>query len=97
MIRIDRAGSGFNIDQQSRGKSSIAINMKSDQGAAVVRRLTDTADVFLDPFRPGVMERLNVGPRLAGFYFFMVLCDIICSFSNSQILKNVIYHELQSK
>ena len=37
--------------------------MKSSHGQSLVQKLTNSADVFLDPFRPGVMERLNVGPE----------------------------------
>jgi len=63
VIRVDRAGSAFNIDQQSRGKKSIALNMKDPSGQKIFRSLARKSDVLLDPFRPGVMERLNCGPE----------------------------------
>ena len=78
VIRIDRAGtqdfgiipqgqrlylgSSFNLDQQSRGKHSVAVNMKSPGGQQVIQDLSAKSDVILDPFRPGVMERLGCGP-----------------------------------
>ena len=62
VIRVDRAGAKFNIDRQTRGKKSIALNMKSPAGQGILRKLATGSDVILDPFRPGVMERLNCGP-----------------------------------
>jgi alpha-methylacyl-CoA racemase len=45
-----------------RGRRSMAIDLKIPEGIEVVRRLTDTADVLVDPYRPGVTERLGLGP-----------------------------------
>ena len=45
----------------NRGKRSIRIDLKSDDGRGVLRRLVAGADVLLESFRPGVMERLGVG------------------------------------
>jgi alpha-methylacyl-CoA racemase len=45
-----------------RGRRSIAADLKRAEGVEVVRRLTDRADVFVEGFRPGVMERLGLGP-----------------------------------
>ena len=44
------------------GKRSVAVNMKADGGIDVVRKLCAGADVVVEPFRPGVMERLGLGP-----------------------------------
>jgi alpha-methylacyl-CoA racemase len=46
----------------ARGRRSIAVDLKAPEGVEVVRRLTDSADVFVEGFRPGVMERLGLGP-----------------------------------
>lgn len=46
----------------TRGKLSVAIDLKSPDGLAVVRRLLDSADVALEGFRPGVLERLGLAP-----------------------------------
>lgn len=48
-----------------RGGRSICINVKSDEGAAIVRRLLARCDVLLEGFRPGVMEKLGLGPTQA--------------------------------
>ena len=45
-----------------RGKRSIALDLKSPEGVAALLSLTDRADVLIDPFRPGVCERLGIGP-----------------------------------
>jgi len=50
------------VDPLKRGRRSIATDLKTPQGAALVRRLAGSADVLVEGFRPGVMERLGLGP-----------------------------------
>src|ERR1700752_374234 len=45
----------------NRGKRSIAVNLQTEAGRDVVRRLSSRADVFVQNFRPGVIERLGLG------------------------------------
>lgn len=45
-----------------RGRRSLGVDLKQPDGVEVVVRLADTADVFIEGFRPGVAERLGVGP-----------------------------------
>ena len=45
-----------------RGKRSIALDLKQTKDAHLLLTLLDEADVFIDPFRPGVCERLGIGP-----------------------------------
>jgi CoA:oxalate CoA-transferase len=52
---------GASFLAQNAGKSSITVNLKSDGGRAVFMRLVETADVLVENFRPGVMERLGLG------------------------------------
>jgi crotonobetainyl-CoA:carnitine CoA-transferase CaiB-like acyl-CoA transferase len=47
--------------QVNRNKRSIAIDLKQEDGQAVVRRLARDSDVLVENFRPGVTERLNIG------------------------------------
>jgi len=52
---------GVSFLAQNAGKRSITINLKSGQGKALFRKLVKTADVVVENFRPGVMDRLGVG------------------------------------
>ena len=66
VLRIDRAvdnptPSG---DLLTRRKSAIAVDLKSSGGVGLVKELASRADVIIDPFRPGVLERLGLGPDL---------------------------------
>ena len=45
----------------NRSKRSITVNLKTDKGREVVKKLASTADVFVQNFRPGVVDRLGVG------------------------------------
>jgi alpha-methylacyl-CoA racemase len=63
VIRIDRPGAQTHpADALARNRQSICINMKSAEGIAVARELCRTADGIIEGFRPGVMERLGLGP-----------------------------------
>lgn len=62
VVRIDKVGAGINPDGLARGKRSIALDPKNAEGLQTLRKLISTSDVVIDPFRPGVLERLGVGP-----------------------------------
>ena len=65
VIRIDRA-SGANAlvmkDVSARGKKSVVLNLKEPDGIETLLRMVENADVIIDPFRPGVCEKLGIGP-----------------------------------
>jgi alpha-methylacyl-CoA racemase len=50
-------------DPLKRGRRSVAADLKTPQGASIVRRLAGAADVLVEGFRPGVMERVGLGPE----------------------------------
>lgn len=58
-----RSGKHALPDCARRGKRSIALNLKSPAGIEALLRLVEKADVLFEGFRPGVMERLGVGPE----------------------------------
>ena len=67
VTRVDRmrpagAGAGQEKDFLGRGRRSIMVDLKNPQGPGLVRELAASADVLLEGFRPGVMERLGLGP-----------------------------------
>ncbi len=65
VIRVDRAGSGTHRpkDVLTRGRKSIAVNLKSEAGKEAVLKLCESADAIFEGFRPGVTERLGLGPE----------------------------------
>lgn len=68
VLRVDRPAPGpgnpapVPTDALGRGRTSVTADLKSASGAALVRRLASDADVLVEGFRPGVAERLGVGP-----------------------------------
>ena len=67
IIRVDRAsaiGTGSKQEPSNRGKKSIAVDLKAKEGVEVVLKLVETADAIFEGFRPGVMERLGIGPEV---------------------------------
>jgi len=71
VLRIDRKGQAplspgdGRQDFLSRSRSSVALDIKSVDGLALARQLIGKADVLLEGYRPGVMERLQLGPDKA--------------------------------
>ena len=75
VIKVERPTSGdagrahaFMVDgqsgyflQQNMGKQGLCINLKDPRGLALMHKLTDTADVFLENYRPGALDKLGLG------------------------------------
>ena len=67
VVRVDRKsneGNGSNYDVLNRGRKSIAIDLKNPAGIETVLKLVEGADALMEGFRPGVMERLGIGPEV---------------------------------
>ena len=69
VIRVDRAGAvrgplpdGPHYDILLRGRRNVAIDLKHPDGVEALLTLVESADALIEGFRPGVMERLGVGP-----------------------------------
>ena len=65
IVRIDRPGRlnpVARMDVLNRGRRSIAVDLKHPDGVEVALRLVADADAFVEGFRPGVAERLGIGP-----------------------------------
>ena len=67
VVRIDRKGGGrgSKFDVTGRGRRSIALDLKNPDAVETCLKLMETADVVFEGFRPGVMERLGLGPDVA--------------------------------
>jgi alpha-methylacyl-CoA racemase len=70
VVRVDRvAPSGLGVamppkfDLLSRGRRSVAIDLQKKEGAETLLRLVEKADALIEGFRPGVAERLGIGPK----------------------------------
>lgn len=69
VIRVDRKGAlrdplQPDVDPMARGRRSIAIDLKTPEGVETCLKLVETADMLQEGFRPGVMERLGLGPDI---------------------------------
>ncbi len=64
VIRIERKGArgGSKFDVLSRGRKSVAVDLKKPEGVEMVLKLVEGADILQEGFRPGVTERLGLGP-----------------------------------
>ena len=65
VIKVDRVTSAGSVSRQeanNRGKKSIAIDLKTTKGIEVVLNLVEASDALFEGFRPGVMEKLGLGP-----------------------------------
>jgi alpha-methylacyl-CoA racemase len=67
VVRIDRKGSGRAApwDITARGRHSVALDLKQPAAVETCLKLMETADAVFEGFRPGVMERLGLGPEVA--------------------------------
>lgn len=63
VVRID-APNKPSIDRLCKDKRSIALNLKDKEQWAIARDLIKNADVVIDPYRPGVLEKLGLGPSV---------------------------------
>ncbi len=70
VVRIDRPGASSypappgTRDQLLRGRRSVALNMKDEDDRATLLQLVGSSDVLLEGYRPGVVERLGIGPEV---------------------------------
>ncbi len=67
VVRVERPAGGLKVsgpnDYLQRGRRSVAADLKTPAGKETVLRLAERADVLLEGLRPGVTERLGVGPQ----------------------------------
>ena len=70
VVRVDRASAvpdimpdSPNLDLLNRGRRSIGVNLKTPEGIETVLKLVQESDALIEGFRPGVAERLGIGPE----------------------------------
>ena len=59
---LDETGTSYWWYSIARNKKSVTANLRSEEGRAVVRKLIQSADVVIENFRPGTMEKWGLGP-----------------------------------
>lgn len=66
VLRIDRAGTLYDrFSIETRGRRSVVLDLKSEPGRDAALKLMQTSEILIEGFRPGVMERLGLGPEPA--------------------------------
>lgn len=58
--RLRGSGAGY-FSMYNRNKKSLAIDLKSEEGAKIAHDLIDGADIFIENFRPGALDKLGFG------------------------------------
>ncbi|KAL2732471.1 alpha-methylacyl-CoA racemase isoform X1 [Vespula maculifrons] len=63
VIRVDKVGNGQEYpDFVAHGKRSIALDLKTEEGVDIFKKMCNCNDVIIDPFRKGVMDKMKIGP-----------------------------------
>lgn len=62
VIRVDKTKAP-DVDRLCRGKRSLAVDLKKPEGIGLVKKLCKGADVLIEPYRRGVMEKIGLGPK----------------------------------
>ena len=74
--RLKGFGTGF-YTYLNRNKKSLVVNLKTDEGLQIIRKLLPTADVLIENFAPGTMERLGLGyDEVAGVNPSLIYCRL---------------------
>lgn len=103
VLRIDRAIPGRTwtanlppptADLLTRHKSSIAVDLKTPAGVAFIKTLVVHADVVIDPFRPGVLEKLGLGPEILQKINPKIIVGRITGFRRDGKYKDMAGHDI---
>jgi alpha-methylacyl-CoA racemase len=97
VVRIDRRGGDANTPEQSpllRSRRSIALDLKVPSGIGLVLELVKSADVLIEAFRPGVAERLGIGPEACAAINPRIVYGRLTGWGQSGPLANSAGHDL---
>jgi alpha-methylacyl-CoA racemase len=101
VIHVDRvvdSGLGINMEPKymllNRGRRSIAVDLKSPEGVKLVLRLISEADALIEGFRPGVTERLGLGPDVCMARNEKLVYGRVTGWGQHGILANAAGHDI---
>jgi len=94
VTRVDRPGNLPNFDVTSRGKRSVALNLKNENGVQILRNLVSSHDVLIEPYRPGVMEKLGLGPDIMTEENPKLIYARLTGFGQTGPYKNMAGHDI---
>jgi crotonobetainyl-CoA:carnitine CoA-transferase CaiB-like acyl-CoA transferase len=93
-IGLKRGGVSVFFANTHRGKRSLVLNLKTAQGVEALLRLAETADVFVEAFRPGVVDRLGVGYPAVSARNPRIVCVSISAYGQTGPYRDRPAHDL---
>lgn len=96
-IGAKRDGISVYFANTHRGKKSLALNLKDPAGVEALMRLAETADVLIEAFRPGVVERLGIGYRQVAARAPRIIYASIAAFGQSGPYRDIAAHDLATE
>jgi crotonobetainyl-CoA:carnitine CoA-transferase CaiB-like acyl-CoA transferase len=96
-IGAKRDGVSVYFANTHRGKKSLALNLKDPAGVEVLMRLAETADVFLEAFRPGVVDRLGIGYAQVSKRAPRIVYASIAAFGQQGPYRDLAAHDLATE
>jgi alpha-methylacyl-CoA racemase len=101
VVTVDRPADAAAVDTTRpatnpfmRGKRSIALDLKQPNDVSLLLELLDEADVFIDPFRPGVCERLGIGPDVVSARNPRIIYGRMTGYGQAGPLAHVAGHDI---
>lgn len=91
---LGATGSSLSFDALNANKTSRRIDLKSGAGKEELLQLTDSADIVVESFRPGVLERLGVGFRVMRQRNPRLICCAMSGFGQSGAMAQVPAHDI---
>lgn len=92
--RMNIEGVGINFLALNRGKKSVTLNLKHPTGVEILKKLAKEADVLLESFRPGVMDRLGVGYSVLSEINYRLIYCSLTGYGQTGPYKNYPGHDL---
>ena len=80
---LTREGESYQFISRNRGKKSITLNLSTEKGLQIARELVKKADILVENFSPGVMDRLGLGYKELSHINPRLIYTSVCGFGHS--------------